>query len=140
MWRPGLFSRLICGGSAETDPKHTNPSVTCENLSLFGRAGVSPDALTFPRRPQGAVGGLFSPGSLSALKVAGSVNQAGVCEPGDKRFRRRRLPSGATAQRWWRPKGGGSRPGGGLWTTRGCFCCLQSTGASCLRDALNAHM
>lgn len=122
--RPGLLSRLICGGAArtETTKGHANPRVSGFTESSSARF-LSWHTLTFSRLCPIGVGGVVPSGRLLGLRVAGSVS---VFEHATKRFCKRGcLPSEATAQRWC--KGAGSQQGEGLGTTRDCFCYLENT-------------
>lgn len=73
--RPGLFSRLICGGTARTEPNkgHTNPEVSgfTENSSV---QFLSWQMLTFSRLCPNGVGGFVPSGRLPGLQVAGLVS------------------------------------------------------------------
>lgn len=89
MCRPGLFSRLIFGGAAGTEPNkgHVNPRVgvfaddTFDPLLFLSR-----QILTVPRRSLTGVGGVVPFRRLPGLQVAGSVSGIGVFEQRDKGF------------------------------------------------------
>lgn len=78
--RPGLFSRLICGGVARTEPNkgHRNPRVSgfTENSS---ERFLSWHVLTFSRLCPNGVGGVVPSGRLPGLRVAGLVSAFEQC-------------------------------------------------------------